>query len=159
MRSFRLSRIWLAILFLGGALPCAAQLSGAQSDPLSRIREAAKTNVEACSATGESLCAQVPPQIIQNEMGESPLAENLRRLTDEVGGRVSGSPAAARAVAWGVAAFRDAGIDVHTEKYTIPATWSEGATHLEVLSPAPFSVHLVSVAWTTGTSAGGLEAG
>ena len=51
-------------------------------------------------------------------MGESPLAENLRRLTDEIGGQVSGTPAGARAVAWGVAAFRDAGADVHTEKYS-----------------------------------------
>ncbi len=159
MRSFRLSPRWFAALFLAGALPAAAQLPGAQPDPLARIREAAKANVEACSTTGESLCEQVAPILIRNAMGESPLAENLRRLTDEIGGRVSGTPAAARAVAWGVAAFREAGIDVHTEKYTIPATWSEGATHLEVLSPTPFPVHLVSVAWTAGTAAGGLEAG
>ncbi len=55
-------------------------------------------------------------------------------------------------------AFRDAGLDVHTEKYTIPATWAEGATRLEILSPAPFPVHLVSVAWSAGTSENGLEA-
>ena len=157
MRLSRLSPTSLAALLLAGALPCAAQLSPSQPDPLARIREAAKTNVEACSTTGESLCEQVAPKIIQNAMGESPLAENLRRLTDEIGGRVTGTPAAARAVAWGVAAFRDAGVEVHTEKYTLPATWSEGATHLEVLSPAPFPVHLVSVAWTAGTPAGGLE--
>src|ERR1700676_1073191 len=148
-----------AALLFAGAIPAQAQLSPSEPDPLARIRDAAKTNVQVCSATAETLCEQVAPKIIENALNESPLAENLRRLTDEIGGRVSGSPAAARAVAWGVAAFRDAGIDVHTEKYTIPATWSEGATHLEVLSPAPFSVHLVSVAWTTGTSAGGLEAG
>jgi carboxypeptidase Q len=157
MRHKRYSPICLAALFLAGAFPAAAQLSPSQTDPLARIREAAKTNVEACSTTGESLCAQVAPKIIQNAMGESPLAENLRRLTDEIGGRVSGTPEVARAVAWGVAAFRDAGIDVHTEKYTLPATWSEGATRLEVISPAAFPVHLVSVAWTAGTPAGGLE--
>ena len=61
-------------------------------------------------------------------------------------------------MAWGVAAFRNAGVDVHTEKYTIPATWSEGATHLEVLSPAPFPVHLVSLAWSAGTPGNGIEA-
>ena len=63
-----------------------------------------------------------------------------------------------RAVAWGVAAFRDAGVEVHTEKYTLPATWSEGTTRLEVLSPSPFPARLVSVAWTSGTSGKGLEA-
>ena len=50
-------------------------------------------------------------------------------------------------------------MDVHTEKYTIPATWSEGATRLEILSPAPFPVHLVSVGWDAGTPPNGLEAG
>jgi hypothetical protein len=149
----------LLAIFLAACVPAAAQLSPAEPDPLARIRDAAKTNVQVCSATGETLCEQVAPMIIENALGESPLAENLRRLTDEIGGRMTGTPEAARAVAWGVAAFRDAGVDVHTEKYTVPATWSEGATHLEVLSPAPFPVHAVSVAWAAGTPGNGLEAG
>jgi hypothetical protein len=117
----RLAHSWpvlFAALYLVSAIPAAAQLSSSQPDPLARIRAAAQSNAPACSATGESLCDQTAPKIIANAQGESPLAENLRRLTDEVGGRASGSPAAARAVAWGVAAFRDAGVDVHTEKYT-----------------------------------------
>src|SRR5690348_17325550 len=134
----------LLAIFLAACVPAAAQLSSAEPDPLARIRDAAKTNVQVCSATGETLCEQVAPKIIENALGESPLAENLRRLTDEIGGRMTGTPEEARAVAWGVAAFRDAGVDVHTEKYTIPASWSEGATRLEVLSPAPFPAHAVS---------------
>ena len=152
------SALLLAGLTFAAAFPAFAQLSPSEPDPLARIRDAAKSNVEACSATGETLCEQVAPKIIANALGESPLPENLRRLTDEIGGRVSGTPEAARAVAWGVAAFRDAGLEVHTEKYTIPATWSEGATHLDVLSPAPFPVHLVSVAWAAGTPGNGVEA-
>jgi len=148
-----------AALLLAWSLPAVAQISPAEPDPLARIRDSAASNIQACSATGESLCEQVAPKIIENAMGESPLAENLRRLTDEIGGRVTGTPEAARAVAWAAAAFRNAGVDVHTERYTIPATWSEGATHLEVLSPAPFPVHLVSVAWAAGTPGSGLEAG
>jgi hypothetical protein len=112
--------IWVALLpffFLAACLPAAAQLPSAQPDPLARIRSAAQGNAQACSATGESLCEQVAPKIIANAQGESPLAENLRRLTDEIGGRVSGTPAV-RAVAWGVSAFRDAGVDVHTERYS-----------------------------------------
>jgi Peptidase family M28 len=108
---------FLPLFFLGACLPAAAQLSSPQPDPLARIRVAAQGNAQACSATGETLCEQVAPKIIENAMGDSPLAENLRRVTNEFGGRVSGTPAAGRAVAWGVAAFRDAGVDVHTEKY------------------------------------------
>jgi carboxypeptidase Q len=159
--TMRVNRILLGLLAvsLATCVPASAQLSPAEPDPLARIRDAAKTNVQVCSATGETLCEQVAPKIIENALGESPLAENLRRLTDEIGGRVTGTPEAARAVAWGVASFRDAGVDVHTEKYTIPATWTEGATHLDVLSPAPFPVHLVSVAWAAGTPGNGLESG
>src|SRR5467141_2671217 len=116
----RLAHSWpvlLAGVCLVNTIPAAAQLSPSQPDPLARIR-AAGSNTPACSATGESLCEQVAPKIIANAQGESPLAENLRQLKDEIGGRGTGTPAAARAVAWGVSAFRDAGVEVHTEKYT-----------------------------------------
>src|ERR1700730_17525408 len=158
MRWKTTSVCFLALFFLAVCLPAAAQLPSAQPDPLARIRAAAQGNTPACSTKGESLCEQVAPKIIESAMGESPLAENLRRLTDEIGGRVTGTPAAARAVAWGVAAFRDAGVDVHTEKSASPVTWSEGTSRLEILSAAPFPVHLVSVAWAPATPSGGVEA-
>lgn len=115
MWPIRFSPTWLAALLFAGTLPAAAQLPGAQSDPLSRIREAAKTNVEACSMSGETLCEQVAPKIIQNAMGESPLAENLRRLTEVADARAIEIPVAMRVVDWAISAFRDAGVDVHTE--------------------------------------------
>ena len=105
-----------------------------------------------------SACAQAAAKIIPIVMGDSPLQENLRKLTDEIGGRVSGSPEMAKAVDWGVAAFRAAGVDVHTEKYMLPVAWSEGATRLEVLGPVQFPVSLVSEGLSPATPAGGLEA-
>ena len=145
------------ILLAGSALTAAAQLSPSQPDPLARMREAA--GAQACSTDDSSACAAAAPKIISSALGASPLAENLRRLTDEIGGRVTGSPAMARAVAWGVAGFRDAGVDeVHTEKFTVPVTWSEGNSRIDILSSAPFAVHVVSVAWSPATPAGGIEA-
>src|SRR5690348_15383465 len=112
----------------------------------------------ACSATDASNCAQVTAKILPIIMGPSPLEENLRRLTDEVGGRVTGSPEMAKAVDWATAAFRTEGIDVHTEKYTLPLTWSEGETRLELLEPVKFPVRLVAEGWSPATPAGGVEA-
>jgi len=86
------------------------------------------------------------------------MEENLRRLTDEIGGRVTGSPEMAKAVDWAVGAFRTAGIDVHTEKYTLPVSWSEGDTRLELLGPIQFPVRLKAEGWSPATPTGGMEA-
>ena len=110
-----------------------------------------------CSATEASSCAQAAAKIMPIVMGESPLEENLRRLTDGIGGRVTGSPEMAKAVEWGVAGFRAAGVDVHTEKYMLPVAWSEGETRLEVLGAERFPVSLVSIGLSPATPAGGLE--
>jgi hypothetical protein len=73
--------------------------------------------------------------LIQEALKPSPMEHNLRRLTDEIGGRVPGTPAMDRAVAWGVAAFKEAGADrVQTEEFKLPHSWAEGATVVTVSS-------------------------
>jgi carboxypeptidase Q len=147
----------LLIIFIAGcaATAVSAQLPAAKTDPLSK--PAAGQRAVACSAT-ETSCAEAASKILPQVMGPSPLDENLRRLTDEVGGRVTGSPEMAKAVDWAVAAFRVEGIDVHTEKYTLPLTWAEGETRLELLEPVKFPIRLVAEAWSPATPAGGIEA-
>ncbi len=148
-------------LFAALVLACFApsgfsrQLPAAKTDPLAK--PAAGQGPVACSAT-EASCAEAASKILPQVMGPSPLEENLRRLTDEVGGRVTGSPEMAKAIKWAVAAFRAEGVDVHTEKYTLPLTWSEGETRLELLRPVKFPARLVAVGWSPATPAGGIEA-
>jgi carboxypeptidase Q len=100
-------------------------------------------------------------KIIQQALKPSPLQDDLRRLTDEVGGRVPGTPAMQRAAEWGVQAFQAAGADgVHIEEFTIQHSWAEGATELTVTSAGStndskgsrtaaiaFRVRAVSIAW------------
>lgn len=114
---------------------------------------------EGACVVGKS-CAELAPAMIQRALGPSPLEENLRYLTDTIGGRVTGSPEADRAVSWAVEAFRHAGVDeVHAEPFTIPVGWSEGNTHAEVLSPAAFPLRLVSTGWSPPTPDGGITTG
>ncbi len=137
-------------------LPAGAQLPPAKKDPLNPAQAA---QVKAgCSTTESSNCAQAAAKILPIVMGASPMEENLRRLTDEIGGRVTGTPEMEKAVEWGVAAFRAAGVEVHTEKYTLPVTWSEGETRLEILGPVKFPVRLKAEGWSPATPAGGIEA-
>src|SRR6266849_7644006 len=132
-----------------------AQIPAVKPDSLQPGQAAGGT--AACSATEASSCAQAAAKITPIVMGESPLEENLRRLTDGIGGRVTGSPEMAKAVEWGVAGFRAAGVDVRTEKYMMPVSWSEGETRLEMLGAERFPVSLVSIGLSPATPAGGLE--
>jgi len=132
-----------------------AQLPAAKGDPLAKPSSGQAP--AACSAT-EASCAEAASKILPQVMGPSPLEENLRRLTDEVGGRVTGTPEMAKAIDWAVTAFRAEGIEVHTEKYTLPVTWSEGDTRLELLGPTNFPVRLTAVGWSPPTPADGVEA-
>jgi carboxypeptidase Q len=101
-------------------------------------------------------------QVIQAALQPSSLEVNLHRLTDEIGGRVPGTVAMQHAVTWGVQAFTVAGADsVHTEGFTIPNSWAEGATVMSATTAyqvdptkvgggtvlSPFAVRAVSVAW------------
>src|ERR1700751_2056200 len=148
-------RFFLAALISVPAL--FAQFPPVKVDPLRTAQSA--TGTPACSATETSSCAEAAAKLLPLILGDSPMIENLRRLTDEVGGRVTGSPEMAKAVQWGVAAFRAAGVDVHTEKYGLPVTWKEGATRLTILSPPNSSstVRAVSEGWGPATPSGGID--
>jgi hypothetical protein len=153
MRSYRFFITSSLLYFIASS--SAAQLPPAK-DSLSPAPSS--QSPAACSATDASSCAQAAAKILPQVMGPSPMEENLRRLTDEIGGRVTGSPEMAKAVEWAVAAFRAEGVEVHTEKYALPVTWSEGDTRLELLGPVKFPVRLKAEGWSPATPAGGIEA-
>ena len=93
-------------------------------------------------------------QVIAEALKPSPLETNLQRLTDEIGGRVPGTAAMRKAVDWGVAAFKAAGADsVHTENFTIQASWAEGYTRMSITAPEQFDVRVVSMAWAPALAA------
>jgi carboxypeptidase Q len=144
------------LCFSASVTPLQAQLPPAKPNPLILWQDAQRN--AGCAVTGASSCAEAAAKILPIVMGSSPMEENLRRLTDEIGGRVTGSPEMAKAVEWGVGAFRAGGVDVHTEKYTLPVTWSEGDTRLELLGPVKFSVRLKAEGWSPATPTGGIEA-
>ena len=155
MRCRAASRIFLLTCVFAYATPARAQLppstSSTETDPLHRAQTPQAAG--ACTTEGSSSCTEAAAKILPLVLGPSPMQENLRQLTDE-----TGTPAMARAIQWGTAAFRSAGVDVHTEKYQLPLTWSEGDTRLELLGEVRFPVRIVAVGWSPATPAGGVEA-
>ena len=95
-----------------------------------------------------ALAQDATDRVIAEAQKPSALESNLQRLTDEIGGRVPGTPAMQMAVDWGVASFKEAGADsVHTESFSIQANWAEGATRMIVVAPEQFTLRAVSIAW------------
>lgn len=84
--------------------------------------------------------------------------EFLEELSDDVGGRVTGSPAERKAEEWGAAKMKSIGLEnVHTEKYTIWRGWTRGMAEGEILTPVRHKLHVDAMGWTGSTPAGGAE--
>jgi hypothetical protein len=85
--------------------------------------------------------------------------EFLTELSDDVGARVTGSPAEHNAEEWGLAKMKAIGLEnVHLEKYTIWRGWTRGTAEAELLSPTPHKLHIDAMGWTGSTPSGGVEA-
>lgn len=82
----------------------------------------------------------------------------VESLTTEVGPRLAGSPADARAVDWAEAKFKALGFDkVYREPVTFPV-WIRGHERAEVLAPYPQRLVITALGGSIGTGAKPLEA-
>ena len=82
----------------------------------------------------------------------------MRRLTDEVGPRLAGSPGDRAAVAWGQALFRELGFaNVRAEEVPVTA-WERGVETAEVVSPFPQRLVVTALGGSVGTPAEGITA-
>jgi hypothetical protein len=156
--NFRLFLRWI-VCYSSGAIALSlivsfgisAQLIPKQPNPLGGPPT---SGTEGCSL--QKSCAELAPEMIKSALGASPLEENLRHLTESIGGRMTGTSANDKAVAWAVTAFRAAGVtNVKTESFTLPVGWTEGTTVAQIVSPETFSLRIVSTGWSPPISAGG----
>src|SRR5258708_2016712 len=78
--------------------------------------------------------------------------EFLTELSDDIGSRVTGSPAERKAEEWGAAKMKAIGLEnVHLEKYTIWKGWTRGTADAQLLSPTPHRLHVDAMGWTGST--------
>ena len=106
-------------------------------------------------ASAVSAAAQPDPTaaLIERVTGPgSRLEADLRVLTDEIGGRVTGSAGYEKALKWGVDAFRRARVDsVKLESYPVPAKWEGISASASVVEPFPVPLRVVSFALAPST--------
>lgn len=58
-------------------------------------------------------------------LGDTPIISDLESLTDEVGGRVTGSAANGAAIEWALHTFEKAGVAASREPFEMPEQWQE----------------------------------
>jgi carboxypeptidase Q len=85
--------------------------------------------------------------------------EYLTELSDNVGARVTGSPAAQKAIEWGQTKMKAIGLEnVHAEKWQLWKGWTRGTAQAELLTPIRRPLHVDAMGWTGSTPAGGVDA-
>ncbi|MFZ3216082.1 MAG: M20/M25/M40 family metallo-hydrolase [Candidatus Acidiferrales bacterium] len=83
----------------------------------------------------------------------------LEELSDDIGARVTGSPAAARAIAWSVQKMQAMGLEnVHTEPWKISRGWTRISADAELIAPIQRRLMVDSLGWVGSTPEGGAEA-
>lgn len=121
----------LAVLFAAAATPAAADLSA---------RQRADTEL-----------------LIKRAMNDDRAYEITASLTTEVGPRLGGTPAEARARAWGEGKLKAMGFgNVRTETFDMPV-WTRLSESAEIVSPFPQPLHVTALGNSVSTPTGGFE--
>jgi hypothetical protein len=85
--------------------------------------------------------------------------EYLTELSDDIGSRVTGSPAERKSEEWAMAKMKEMGLEnVHVEKYPIWRGWTRGTADAKLLSPVVRPLHIDSMGWVGSTAPGGADA-
>ncbi|MFC1761309.1 M28 family peptidase [Planctomycetota bacterium] len=97
-------------------------------------------------------------RLVAQLLGDTPLVEDLRQLTDEIGGRPQGTEANRRSVIWALDRFKNAGVDAHAEAFTVPKLWLERSATARVHGDVSFSLRIASMPFSIPTPNGELVA-
>jgi carboxypeptidase Q len=92
-------------------------------------------------------------------LGDTPMVRDLQMLTDQIGGRPTGSRANLRAFDWALQRFREAGVDARKEPFQMPGLWLERSARATVKGKeVTFSAKVAALPFSRGTPAQGLTA-
>ena len=83
----------------------------------------------------------------------SEVVDTAAYLADEIGGRMTNSPAMRRAEAWTQERFKSWGLkDVRTERFDFGRGWWIESSHVRMSAPRPLELRAIPIAWTPGTN-------
>jgi len=83
-------------------------------------------------------------------LGDTPIISDLQSLTDEVGGRVTGSPANEAAIEWALARFLQAEVPATKEVFEMPYQWQERGVSASISGDFGFTPRVIAKPFSTG---------
>lgn len=86
-------------------------------------------------------------------LGATPIISDLESLTDQIGGRVTGSPSNSAAVDWAMERFERAGVAATREAFEMPLQWRELSVSATVSGDISFEAGVVAKPFSTGVDA------
>ncbi len=89
--------------------------------------------------------------LIDQGLNHSQVIQTLQHLTDVIGPRLTGSPAARAANDWTMAKFKEYGLDAHLEQWNFGGTWERGPMWMRMTAPRAHDIVAASWAWAPGT--------
>jgi hypothetical protein len=102
---------------------------------------------------------EVAQQLIGGALSQGVAYSRLQELTDGIGPRLSGSPAAAAAVQWAQRKFQEDGLSVRLEPVKVPR-WVRGEEHGEILAAPGIAQHplaITALGGSEGTPSAGVQ--
>lgn len=97
-------------------------------------------------------------RLMETALGGTQGYDITESLTTEVGPRLAGTEAEARARDWAVAKFKEIGLEnVRVEPFTIPG-WERGVETAEITYPFPQALSITSLGYSVATPGEGIEA-
>ncbi len=89
--------------------------------------------------------------LLDEGMNRSEVMKNLQYLSDVIGPRLTGSPAARQANDWTARRFQDYGLTAHLEQWNFGGTWTRGPMWARLVAPRVHDLVAASWAWSPGT--------
>ena len=92
-------------------------------------------------------------RISDEGFNHSQVVDTAAYLADEIGGRMTNSPAMRKAERWTQERFKSWGLkDVRTEPFDFGRGWWIEASHVRMVAPRPIELRAIPLAWTPATN-------
>lgn len=102
------------------------------------------------ASTAESIAIN---RIADVGFNHSEVVDTASYLADEIGGRMTNSPAMRKAERWTQEKFKSWGLkDVRTEAFDFGRGWWIESSHVRMIAPRPLELRAIPLAWTPATN-------